>query len=272
MKYKCIFCLEESDNFNTIEHIVSESLGNTDDILEKAVCDKCQNYFGREIENYILSKSPFGFWRTISGTLSKKGKCPSFDGTQSIRNKGKIDDYHEYSDKGITIYPGDNEKVIQIDVEDVLVKEAILSGEKQKVSFVMTPKMLIYMGRFLGKIALEYWCKEFKEDIFDSKFDEMRKYVRYGTVKTMWPIFSGKLEKNLLHYRQKNDFEEERILYAYKFYQIDDHILFCFDIGTERYGIILTERLPDGEIFTEKFNLALCEGTVNIPNILYYNL
>ncbi len=54
-KADSIFCLEVSDNFNTIEHIVSESLGNTDDILEKAVCDKCQNYFGREIENYILA-------------------------------------------------------------------------------------------------------------------------------------------------------------------------------------------------------------------------
>lgn len=44
----------------------------TDDILEGCVCDKCQNYLGKEIENYILAKTPFGFWRTIAGTVNKK--------------------------------------------------------------------------------------------------------------------------------------------------------------------------------------------------------
>ena len=44
---KCIFCKESGDIFHTIEHIVPESLGNTEDILHKGVCDKCQNYFGR---------------------------------------------------------------------------------------------------------------------------------------------------------------------------------------------------------------------------------
>jgi hypothetical protein len=38
--HKCIFCLEESRNFNTIEHIIPESLGNTEDTLQGVVCDK----------------------------------------------------------------------------------------------------------------------------------------------------------------------------------------------------------------------------------------
>lgn len=51
--HKCIFCSAESTEVNTIEHIIPESLGNTEDILVNAVCDRCQNYFGKEVENYL---------------------------------------------------------------------------------------------------------------------------------------------------------------------------------------------------------------------------
>lgn len=270
-KHKCIFCLAENNGFNTVEHIVPESLGNTEDILENTVCDKCQNYFGREIENYVLRKTPFGFWRTLSGTLSKKGKMPFFDGTQNKRTSEKLNDYHEYSDKGLTIYSGDNESIIAVEVQDAKIKEEILTGKKQNIKIVMTPKMLIYMGRFLGKIALEYWCKEFNEDVFNLRFNEIRKYIRYGTVKKMWPIFQGHLKENLLLYSKEKDIGK-RTLYAYRFFEIDGQVLFCFDIGLERYSIILTERIPEGEIFTEEFMSALCADTTNVPNILYYDL
>lgn len=269
--HKCIFCLAESTEFNTIEHIIPESLGNTEDILVNAVCDKCQNYFGKEVENYVLSKTPFGFWRTVSGTLNKKGKKPFFNGTQLEKN-ARINDYHEFSDKGMIFYPSDNETVIGVDIDDEKTKSDVLSGIKTTYNLVLTPKMLIYMGRFLGKIALEYWHKEFGSNVFDSKFDEIRKYVRYGTTKHIWPILNGKLDSNLLIFHPKNKFEEERTLYAYRFYEIDGQVLFCLNIGSERYSIILTEKYPNGEIFTDKFLSALCEGTNGLPNIFYYNL
>ena len=82
----------------------------------------------------------------------------------------------------------------------------------------------------------------------------------------------GKLNTNLLLFKPKNEFEEERVLYAYRFHEIHEHILFCFDIGAERYSIVLTERLLDGEVFTNEVMSALCEGTNGLPNILYYNL
>ena len=72
----------------------------------------------------------------------------------------------------------------------------------------------------------------------------------------MWPILNGKLEENLLEYKTKNEAEEERTLYSYKFYEIDVQIIFCFDIGMERYSIILTERLPNAEVFTEEVMAA----------------
>ena len=124
----------------------------------------------------------------------------------------------------------------------------------------------------LGKVALEYWYKEFGSNIFHNRFDAIRKYVRYGTTKDMWPILNGKLDENLLEYKTKNEAEEERMLYSYKFYEIDAQIIFCFDIGMERYSIILTERLPNADVFTEDVMAAVCYGTIDVPNILFYNL
>jgi len=55
----------------------------TDNFLEYEACDQCQHYFRRQIECFVFQKTPFGFWRTVAGTLAKKGKSPAFDSTQN---------------------------------------------------------------------------------------------------------------------------------------------------------------------------------------------
>lgn len=117
MENKCIFCLQTGDIFHTVEHIIPESLGNTDDFLIDRVCDKCQNYFGREVENYVLTKTPFGFWRTMAGTLNKKGKSPFFNPSQNPKSKG-VPDFHSYTDNGFTLYPGDNKRIVEMVIDD----------------------------------------------------------------------------------------------------------------------------------------------------------
>ena len=48
---RCIFCKQDSSNSKNVEHIIPESLGSTKHILGKGiVCDKCNNYFSREVE------------------------------------------------------------------------------------------------------------------------------------------------------------------------------------------------------------------------------
>lgn len=272
LKCRCIFCLNEGDIFHTIEHIVPESLGNTDDILRNSVCDKCQNYFGKEIENYILSKTPFGFWRTLMGTPNKKGKTPQFNPSQNSESRGIISDFHPLTDSGITIHPAESESIVEVSIEDEKMLNDIITGKKNQFRVVMTPKMIIYIGRFLGKIALEYWCKEFGDDVFRKDFNELRDYVRKGTTKHIWPILHSELVENLATYRPINTHEEQAILYAYRFYQIEKVILFNLDIGSERYGIIVNEKYPPGDIFTDQLLSALCDGTCGVPEILYYGL
>jgi len=272
--HTCIFCLKESDEFNIIEHIVPESLGNTEDLLTNTVCDKCQNYFGKEIESFVLSKTPFGFWKTVSGTKNKKDKLPYFDASQTNAKSGRLKNFHPYTDNGITIYPVNNESIIEVSIKDDAMLEQILSGKKTQFNLVLTPKMLIYIGRFLGKVALEYWCKEFGDNVLDTRFNELRHYVRYGTTDSMWPILRGQLSENILQYKIINGFEEEQTLYSYSFLKAEKSgtIVFTFDVGCERYGIILNYKNPDSNIFTEQLLSALCKGTNGLPDILFYNL
>lgn len=77
MKYikisKCIFCGNDSSNSKSVEHIVPESLGNDKWILERGiVCDKCNNYFSREIENIVLNLPGFKQLRFYSLIDNKK--------------------------------------------------------------------------------------------------------------------------------------------------------------------------------------------------------
>ena len=273
-KNKCIFCLESDTYFTTKEHIVPESLGNEDDILEDYVCDKCQNYFGREVESFVLCKSPIGFWRTLYGTKNKKGNHPSFDQSQQPNKKMKLANYHPVTDNGITIRPGnmDNELVVEAYVNDSRLLENICANKKTDIKMVLTPKILVYLGRFLGKIALEYWCKNFTDDIYSSQFDNLRNYARYGTTNKMWPIFHWILPINLAKYYYISHDTQERILYRYAFGAIKDteHILFVFDIGCDRYAIIMNEKYPHpAKLFVEKISNVFGDIKTQ-PSILYY--
>jgi hypothetical protein len=71
--FKCVFC-HSSENFNSVEHIVPESLGNDCLVLEKGwVCDVCNNLFSG-IENRVLSDSVISVQKVLLGKRNKKGR------------------------------------------------------------------------------------------------------------------------------------------------------------------------------------------------------
>ena len=237
--------------FNTIEYIIPESLGNTDDVLNAGFCDKCQRYFGKEIENYVLNNSPFAFWRVIYGIKNKKGKAPFYNISQSP--KGKIPDYHYFSDSGLTIYPTNflSEDIVEVEIQNENLLKNVLSGKKKSINIVLTPKMLIQIGRFLGKMALEFYYKEFGETVYNKEFDAIRNYVRYGTTNEIWPILYGSLNESLHYYQSDNNqATESRTIYRYGLFYIKtiNAHMFLFDIGKERFGIIFDMKFPPPDI------------------------
>lgn len=80
MEKQCIFCKQNSNNSKSIEHILPESLGNHEFILDRGiVCDKCNNYFAREVEKPILELDDFKRIRFYQAIQSKKGRIPFSD-------------------------------------------------------------------------------------------------------------------------------------------------------------------------------------------------
>ena len=52
---RCLFCRGDSTASRSVEHIVPESLWNTEHVLPPGVvCDACNNYFAREVEKPFL--------------------------------------------------------------------------------------------------------------------------------------------------------------------------------------------------------------------------
>jgi hypothetical protein len=187
---KCLFC-EQDGPYSTVEHIVPESLGNTQILLFEQVCDNCQSYLGKEVEKYVLRRSPIGAWRVFAGIETKHGNPPKFSFQQPNRDKGRLPDWHVANDDSVTLYSSpDGKREFDIDDEEVLKKVA--EDSKTDFRLVLTPKMLHMMGRFLGKVGLEMLARDHPEVARDTRFDQMRRFVRFGQpVGFLWPIFHG---------------------------------------------------------------------------------
>src|ERR1700729_2410898 len=70
----CIFCKRDSSDSCSVEHVISESLGNTEHVLHAGVvCDACNNYFASKVEGPLLSDPYFREQCSRAGILSKKG-------------------------------------------------------------------------------------------------------------------------------------------------------------------------------------------------------
>jgi hypothetical protein len=268
---KCIFCLSDGP-FNTKEHIIPISLGNDDDILDNGLCDKCQNYFGKEIESYILSKSPFAFWRVLYRLKNREGRIPEYNTTLPEKKKGNIPNYHPDNDQNITFKATDSydNQVLEIDSSDVYIKKLINNGKKNSVKVVITPYMLIMIGRFLGKMAIEFYYSEVGENVFSEKYNSLRNYVRYGTQKNIWPILHCNLITPLHDYYpcDENSKLESCIIYQYGLFHLKKHDVdtFIFDIGNERYGILLNNVFPERDIIE-----SLIDDDGNKLRLIHYS-
>lgn len=78
---RCLFCKADSTASQSEEHIIPESLGNTTSILPPGVvCDRCNNYFAREVEKPFLGSAGIIFLRFRQGVPSKRGIIPPMTG------------------------------------------------------------------------------------------------------------------------------------------------------------------------------------------------
>jgi len=242
---QCLFCRTQG-NFGTREHIVPESLGNDTDILEGVICSGCQNYFGKEIEKAALEKTPIALWRTYLGIQTKKKHLPSVNLDPPAR--GAIPAFHPASDTGIG-FSAHEDGATSIDVYNPLFKQRLLLQDKDEYRMVLSPWHLSILGRFLGKMGLEYIALTDLNYAFSVQFDDMRSFVRYGSTKYLWPIYWGKQGRleDLKGPIIWNGLEARQEIECYRYAlgrMTKDEVIFAFSIGIELMIICLTKRLP----------------------------
>jgi hypothetical protein len=242
----CLFC-NAGESFTTKEHIIPESLGNDDMILEKEICDKCQNYLSK-IENYVLNKTPIGFWRTFFTIRTKKNKLPSIDFSKKGEDKGVFPDYSNHHDNvQFQSHPDYSTELIL----SKPIHQYLKTGKKGQINYVITPKVIHEIGRFLGKVGIEIICYGDRKKARSDEFNAIRKYVREGTLKELWPIFhatEGNI-KSLFGYVKNDTQVEERITcYSYRLLQIGSYIVFNLKIGTDSWFICLNQQFPHPDI------------------------
>lgn len=184
----CIFCEQSSEDSTSVEHIIPESLGNKEFILAKGwVCDKCNNYISRKIEQPLLQMPFFIQHRHDLDVKSKKGKIPSKSGF--------------FLDKGITKidFHKDNNKEESIETESRVLEQLLSENINEIPAITVTlgaPPPNIFISKFLGKIGIELLAYEAIKYGFDESYYNqeslinIKRYVRRGEKNKTWPYFS----------------------------------------------------------------------------------
>ena len=184
----CIFCKSSSAPFLAVEHIIPESLGNTEHVLPPGVvCDRCNNYFAGSVEGPILRDEYFRQVRHRNGIPSKRKRVPSI-GTLAFP-QGLALDLGVDRDGERFIAPTnecDNDRFVNM----------LNRRERFSVLFpAPTPPRGTLFARFLITIALRAFAKLAlkvpggleADHIYNTQLDEARNFARYGAGPRDWP-------------------------------------------------------------------------------------
>lgn len=191
---RCIFCKSLSDTSSSREHIVPESLGNTEYVLSRGwVCDQCNNYLARKVEAPFLD-SVYGRQARFEMRVGNKdGIVPPATG---IAMPGKIP-VHLYVDK---------DHCIGVSAASPKDESTWINGPLKQIHgrlYVPAPTFpnLDYTtSRFIAKVGLEVLAYQLQdvpgsndEIVLNNGLDDIRAYVRKGRPGVVWPIHTRRI-------------------------------------------------------------------------------
>lgn len=248
MDKMCLFC--KSTGPFSVEHIIPESLGNDELLLKNEVCASCNNYFSK-IEGYVLQKTPFAFWRTYLRIRSKKGQLPSVNFSQPDRDKGVLPSRHpRHADNvGMSAH---EDGFMSLDVDNEEIIKSLVSESTQDLKFVMTPKMLHELGRFLCKVGVELLCLSDSGEARSVKYKLARDYARNGLASELWPIFyfsEGRLSDLHSLVGDEENAEGKICLFSCALLNLEsEYTLFYLSVGTDNWVVCLNDKWPTPKI------------------------
>ena len=165
---RCIYCLNDNGTFTSEEHIVPESLGNSDTVLPKGfVCDTCNNEVLSGLDTELLKFDPIAFLKTVFMPHTKDGKLPQaiFPNLTMKKTRPSHIVFKSPSKKNFTASEPDENGVIHFSIK--------MTGWKK-----FEPKTI---GRALYKIGLGMVAfHQGREVACDSRYDAARAFILSG--------------------------------------------------------------------------------------------
>jgi hypothetical protein len=160
---QCLFCSRSDGGFQSVEHIVSEGLGNTELVLPKGVvCDRCNHGQLALLDDALTSFMPIAVARTAYGIKRKGGGLPTARlGNALIR---RVDD-----------------TTVHFETKSRRATETRHDGATLNlIGRRLTPRYSQTMARALLKVALECAWLDFGDDVLAPGFDHLRQIVLTG--------------------------------------------------------------------------------------------
>ena len=165
----CLFCRRSDGGFLSVEHVIPESLGNTDLLLPNGVvCDHCNNNELAHLDQELGDFLPIKARRTMLGIRSKSGILPELKFSRGLlRNEG--------GDHLILTH--------QNNADRRTLREIERTGPQVRLEFNfgggkrMTPRYASQLSRGLLKFALEAAWLDHGAAMLDCKFDHVRDAV-----------------------------------------------------------------------------------------------
>jgi hypothetical protein len=225
---ECIICNNENES-NSVEHIVSESLGNKDYIMQKGeICDACNGLFSK-FEQKALGNSIFIMERARHGIASKRGK----EARGQIKEL-QIQGDPEFRKQHISVKGLSPENFFEYNPENKTGKLIVESFDKSEIA---TAKLIL-------KTAIEAIYKSRRELYSKYNFQELKDYLINKT-NIDWPFLSTNKEitKFISVPRYYDKYRLGKIPCELKFFEVDSNtLLFKFKFGAIAILINLLNR------------------------------
>jgi hypothetical protein len=178
-KPRCLFCLKPDGPFTREEHIIPESCCNEQIVLPPGVvCDPCNQYFS-QLDAHFTHHHHGAFYKLMHVPETKKGKPPTIP-LQEGRGYRNEDGTFGLSQSILPGYESDFSMTVG-------ANEIVLNA-----AFRPKPGDAKLISRFLAKAGLEilyFKDSEEKQMAFESRFDAIRNYARYGSPSSLFVPF-----------------------------------------------------------------------------------
>jgi hypothetical protein len=185
----CIFCKRDSSKSRSVEHVIPESLGNTEHVLEPGiVCDQCNNYFASKVEGPLLSDPYFRYQCSQADIPSKKGRPARVRGLHP-QSRSVIEVVRNLDGSGISVgaaFENDEKRWV----------ESLLKADTGRI-YISHPEAPdeTLMSRFLAKVVVECLAlklrerdDEISEIVSERALDPLRDCARRGPSIPLWPF------------------------------------------------------------------------------------